>query len=111
VTSYEEEENDWQITEDGLYIATRGFLSRRGYCCANRCRNCPYINWRDNSAWQPIAGERIQRLRVSAKAIAGAQAMLHNHQHMLKHGSPEHQEYHCAMAGHYQRLLERWEAN
>jgi hypothetical protein len=110
VTSYQEEENDWQITEDGLYIATRGFLSRRGYCCANRCRNCPYINWRDNPTWQPIAAERVQRVRVSAKAVAGARAMLRNHQQMLEHGSPEQQEHHQVMVQHYRHLLACWEA-
>jgi len=28
--------------ERGLYVFTAAFLSRRGYCCANRCRHCPY---------------------------------------------------------------------
>lgn len=28
--------------ENGLMILTEGFLRRRGYCCRNRCRNCPY---------------------------------------------------------------------
>jgi hypothetical protein len=111
VSSYQEEENDWQITDEGLYIATRGFLSRRGYCCANRCRNCPYINWRDNPAWQPIAAERVQQVHVSAKAVAGARMMLHNHQQELERGSQKHREYHHAMARHYQHLLECWEAN
>lgn len=111
MTSYQEEENDWHITEDGLYIATRGFLSRRGYCCANRCRNCPYINWCDNPGWQPIAAERVQRVRVSPKAVAGARAMLDAHQQELERGSQEQQEHHRTMVQHYQHLLERWKAN
>lgn len=35
-TSSSETQADWEITPDGLYIATRHFLLRRGYCCANR---------------------------------------------------------------------------
>jgi hypothetical protein len=42
------EEADWEVTAEGLYMATRSFLVRRGYCCANRCRNCPYVNWRND---------------------------------------------------------------
>ena len=34
---------DWEIDSNGLYVATRSFLVRRGFCCANQCRNCPYI--------------------------------------------------------------------
>ncbi len=28
--------------ENGLMILTAEFLLRRGYCCGNGCRNCPY---------------------------------------------------------------------
>ena len=28
--------------EDGLYVFTESFLRRRGYCCDNGCRHCPY---------------------------------------------------------------------
>jgi hypothetical protein len=28
--------------EDGLMILTAHFLLKRGYCCQNGCRNCPY---------------------------------------------------------------------
>ena len=38
-----EDTNDWMIDENGFYVATRSFLIRRGSCCANQCRNCPYI--------------------------------------------------------------------
>jgi hypothetical protein len=28
--------------EGGLMVFTAHFLRRRGYCCANGCRHCPY---------------------------------------------------------------------
>lgn len=28
--------------ENGLMILTKYFLEKRGYCCGNSCRNCPY---------------------------------------------------------------------
>jgi hypothetical protein len=28
--------------ENGLMILTAHFLLKRGYCCGNNCRNCPY---------------------------------------------------------------------
>lgn len=28
--------------EGGLMVVTRHFLLRRGYCCENGCRHCPY---------------------------------------------------------------------
>lgn len=29
--------------EDGRYVFTAFFHIKRGYCCGNRCRHCPYI--------------------------------------------------------------------
>lgn len=28
--------------ENGLMVLTADFLLKRGYCCGNGCRNCPY---------------------------------------------------------------------
>jgi hypothetical protein len=28
----------------GLFVLTADFLARRGYCCGNGCRHCPYNN-------------------------------------------------------------------
>ena len=28
--------------DEGLMVLTREFLIKRGYCCDNGCRNCPY---------------------------------------------------------------------
>jgi len=35
-------EPDFALNEDGLMMATRAFLLRRGCCCGCGCRNCPY---------------------------------------------------------------------
>ncbi|HTC69573.1 MAG TPA: DUF5522 domain-containing protein [Acidothermaceae bacterium] len=26
----------------GLFVLTADYLARRGYCCGNGCRHCPY---------------------------------------------------------------------
>lgn len=28
--------------ENGLYVFTEYYLEKRGYCCKNGCRHCPY---------------------------------------------------------------------
>lgn len=28
--------------ENGNYVFTENFLKKRGYCCENLCRHCPY---------------------------------------------------------------------
>ncbi len=28
--------------ENGLMVLTERFLEKRGYCCENNCRHCPY---------------------------------------------------------------------
>lgn len=28
--------------EKGLMVLTEHFLKKRGYCCGNNCRHCPY---------------------------------------------------------------------
>ena len=35
------EGNDFYL-EEGLMVLTRKYLLRRGSCCGNTCRNCPY---------------------------------------------------------------------
>ncbi|GCE11411.1 DUF5522 domain-containing protein [Tengunoibacter tsumagoiensis] len=101
-------ENDWEVSSDGLFVATRGFLSRRGYCCANKCRNCPYINWRQRSDWQPIPAEQVKRARVSMKALIGAQEQLHYHEQQLQSCCSDEQKEHSQMIEHYQTLLAHW---
>lgn len=35
------EEIDFYV-ENGLYVFTAWYLLKRGYCCGNGCRHCPY---------------------------------------------------------------------
>ena len=34
---------DYYFNKDGLMVLTTSYLSRRGYCCGNACRHCPYL--------------------------------------------------------------------
>ncbi len=36
-------QDDYYI-ENGKYVFTATFLLKRGYCCNNGCRHCPYKN-------------------------------------------------------------------
>ena len=33
---------DFYFTAEGYVVFTEQYLLRRGYCCGNRCRHCPY---------------------------------------------------------------------
>lgn len=33
---------DYYLDESGLMVFTAQYLKRRGYCCENGCRHCPY---------------------------------------------------------------------
>jgi hypothetical protein len=43
------EEGDFYV-EDGLVVFTRSYHLRRGYCCRQGCRHCPY---QDNGPDEP----------------------------------------------------------
>jgi len=36
------EKIDFYYNEEGLMVFTREYLLKRGYCCRNGCRHCPY---------------------------------------------------------------------
>ena len=36
------EEGEDYYLEDGLMVLTARYLLRRGYCCEQGCRHCPY---------------------------------------------------------------------
>ena len=33
---------DFTINPEGYRVMTEYFLVKRGYCCSNGCKNCPY---------------------------------------------------------------------
>ncbi len=103
-----ENQDDWIIDANGFYIATRSFLIRRGYCCANQCRNCPYINWRNSPTWEPLPADAVHFTEVSPKAVEGARNALAYHEQKVQAGSQIEEELHEAMLAHYRLLLERW---
>jgi len=36
--------------EGGLMVLTSHFLLKRGYCCENQCRHCPYQQSKPNES-------------------------------------------------------------
>ena len=46
--------------EGAVMVFTARFLSRRGYCCANGCRHCPYESEKEKRG-DEIAGEQKTR--------------------------------------------------
>jgi len=38
----EYEEGDFYFNEDGYRVFTEQYLLKRGYCCENGCKHCPY---------------------------------------------------------------------
>lgn len=37
-----EEEVDYYFNEDGLMVFTAAYHFKRGYCCKNKCKHCPW---------------------------------------------------------------------
>ncbi|MFW7378264.1 MAG: DUF5522 domain-containing protein [Oligoflexus sp.] len=50
-----EEGRDYEFNEDGKMVFTAYYLKRRGYCCGNGCRHCPY---QENPEITPKAGKK-----------------------------------------------------
>lgn len=42
-----EEEADYYFNEQGLMVFTAAFHLKRGYCCKNKCKHCPWFYGRD----------------------------------------------------------------
>ncbi len=36
------EPDDFYLTPEGYKVFTEKYLLKRGYCCQNGCRHCPY---------------------------------------------------------------------
>ncbi|NNC82754.1 MAG: hypothetical protein HKN79_04185 [Flavobacteriales bacterium] len=37
-------EDDYYFNDEGLMVFTESYHLKRGYCCNNGCRHCPYPN-------------------------------------------------------------------
>ncbi|MEO9967518.1 MAG: DUF5522 domain-containing protein [Reichenbachiella sp.] len=37
-----EESEDYYFNEQGLMVFTQAYHLKRGYCCKNGCKHCPY---------------------------------------------------------------------
>lgn len=35
-------EDEYYITDNGLFVFTETYHIRRGYCCGLKCKHCPY---------------------------------------------------------------------
>lgn len=49
---------DYTINSDGYRVMTEFYLVKRGYCCSNGCKNCPY---------SPKAVKGNQKLRADVE--------------------------------------------
>jgi hypothetical protein len=36
------EGEDYYLSKEGYRVMTESYLVKRGYCCSNGCRHCPY---------------------------------------------------------------------
>jgi hypothetical protein len=41
---------DYYLSADGYIIFTEAYHLKRGYCCNNNCRHCPWKNKKEESA-------------------------------------------------------------
>ena len=37
-----EEGADYYISDEGLFVFTKAYHQKRGYCCQNKCLHCPW---------------------------------------------------------------------
>lgn len=42
------EGTDYYFNEDGLMVFTAEYHLKRGYCCKNKCKHCPWNYGKDN---------------------------------------------------------------
>src|SRR4030095_5338048 len=84
------------VVEGGLFVFTRGYLLRRGYCCDQGCRNCPYEKPQRETKGEagsaspdPAAPQQGQRIERVAPADA---APPQGHEGGSKHGVEEERE-------------------
>jgi hypothetical protein len=48
-----EEGVDFYFNDQGLMVLTAVYLKKRGYCCKNKCTNCPWNYGKENNGNTP----------------------------------------------------------
>lgn len=38
------DKEDFYLSEEGFVVFTEAYHLKRGYCCMNNCKHCPYKN-------------------------------------------------------------------
>ena len=39
---HKDNNEDYYFDENGLLVMTEAYHRKRGFCCGNKCRHCPY---------------------------------------------------------------------
>jgi hypothetical protein len=57
------EGEDYYLTKEGYRVMTESYLVKRGYCCANGCRHCPYFPkaQKGNRTLRPDVAKKYQK--------------------------------------------------
>lgn len=55
---------DYYFNEEGLLVFTEAYHLKRGYCCGNKCRHCPYQH---ENVPENMADKNIS-LQINSKA-------------------------------------------
>lgn len=48
IASESNTKQDCYTDENGMVVMTKEFLKKRGFCCTNGCRHCPYPKEEEN---------------------------------------------------------------
>ena len=56
---YEYEEGDYYFNEQGYRVFTEQYLLKRGYCCQNGCKHCPYGY--DKKSWRILKDNKKKK--------------------------------------------------
>lgn len=59
-----EEGVDYVIDEQGRFVFTREYHLKRGYCCGNNCKNCPYEYERVDKGTSGIKEPEVPKSRT-----------------------------------------------
>ena len=56
------EGDDYYLNKDGYRVMTESYLVKRGYCCSNGCKHCPYDpkSQKGNRKLRPDVAEKYQ---------------------------------------------------